>query len=94
MLPSFLVLLVALFAATADAATITEQKRPTRSKEAVTIATRAALTGYQGHSTTKDAKPREPIVEQKKPQRSEEAVQTATRQALTGYQGDSTTKGK
>lgn len=89
-----LVVLVALLAASTNAASLTEQKQPTRSKEAVTVATRAALTGYQGKSTTKNAKPRKPIVEQKKPQRSANAVRKATVLASHGYQGESTTKKK
>ena len=37
-----------------------EQKRPTRSPEAVRKATRVAMTGYQGAFTTKNAKPKAP----------------------------------
>ena len=73
-----------------------EKKVPKRSAGAVRKATRLAITGYQGASTTKDMvkpkAPRIPIVEQKKPARDQSAIRKATRLSMSGYQGQSTTK--
>ncbi|KAL1510809.1 hypothetical protein AB1Y20_007093 [Prymnesium parvum] len=78
-------------------APLVEQKKPERSREAIRKATTMGLSGYQGSSVTKNAKPRQPkprkpVVEQKTPKRPPEAVRKATKAGLAGYQGKSTTK--
>ena len=76
-------------------ASLSAQKLPKRSREAVREATRLAVQGYQGSSVTKNAEPkqqRKPIAAQKQPTRGPEEVRKATRLAMKGYQGKSTTK--
>ena len=77
-----------------------EKKTPKRPFSAVRKATRDAITGYQGASTTKNAKPKAPptgrkdvlALEKKSPKRDKSAVRKATRLSMFGYQGQSTTK--